>query len=340
MAPAACTLYLRAGNLSGMQRLGILTSGGDAPGMNAAIRAAVRTATTHGIASVGYIDGFAGFVAGEYEELNDRRVGNILQRGGTFIGTSRCPEFMDPGVRAAAVQQMRAAGVEGLIVIGGDGSFRGARALEVEHGVMVAGVPGTIDNDVYGTEETIGFDTAVNTAVGAIDQLRDTGESTGTMFFVEVMGRTSGAIAIHTALAAGAAGVLVPEEDEDHDNIVERLRNSMEQGKRSHIIVVSEGELPGGAFGVAERVGKVLDHPYRVVVLGHVQRGGSPTARDRIVAAISGSMAAEALAAGRGGMMIGVQGGKAVEVPLAEVVEREHPAPDLGLLHLAWRISG
>jgi 6-phosphofructokinase 1 len=323
-----------------MQRLGILTSGGDAPGMNAAIRAAVRTATTCGISSVGYIDGFAGFVAGEFEELNDRRVGNILHRGGTFIGTSRCPEFMEPSVRAAAVQQMRGAGVEGLVVIGGDGSFRGARALELEHSVMVAGVPGTIDNDVYGTEETIGFDTAVNTAVRAIDQLRDTGESTGMMFFVEVMGRTSGAIAIHTAVAAGAAGVLVPEEDEDHDNIVERLRNSMEQGKRSHIIVVSEGELPGGAFGVAERIGNVLDHPYRVVVLGHVQRGGNPTVRDRIVASLSGSLAVEALAAGRNGMMIGVQGGKAVEVPLSEVVERGHPEPDLGLLHLAWRISG
>ncbi|MEX1104030.1 MAG: ATP-dependent 6-phosphofructokinase, partial [Dehalococcoidia bacterium] len=303
-----------------MQRLGILTSGGDAPGMNAAIRAAVRTATVRGMSMVGYLDGYSGFVAGEFEELDDRKVGNVIHRGGTFIGTSRCPEFMDPHVRAAAVDQMRADGVEGLIVVGGDGSFRGARSIEAEHGVHVAGVPGTIDNDVFGTDETIGFDTAVNTAVRAIDQLRDTGESTGMMFFVEVMGRTSGAIAMHTAVAAGAAGVLVPEEHEDHDNIVARLRNSMEHGKRSHIIVVSEGDDQGGAFAVAERIGNVLHHPYRVIVLGHVQRGGNPTVRDRIVAALSGSRAVEALAEGRTGMMVGIQGGKPVEVPLQEVV--------------------
>jgi 6-phosphofructokinase 1 len=336
----ACALYLRAGNLPYMQRLGILTSGGDAPGMNAAIRAAVRTATVRGISMVGYIDGYSGLVAGEFEPLDDRRVGNILHRGGTFIGTSRCPEFMEAKVRGAAVQQMRADGVEGLIVIGGDGSFRGARAMELEHGVPVAGVPGTIDNDVYGTEETIGFDTAVNTAVHAIDQLRDTGESTGMMFFVEVMGRTSGAIAMHTAVAGGAAGVLVPEEDEDHDHIVDRLRTSIEHGKRSHIVVVSEGDDQGGAFAIAERIGKMLGHPYRVVVLGHVQRGGSPTVRDRIVAALSGARAVEALAEGRTGVMIGLQGGRAVEVPLQEVVENQHPSPDLGLLHLAWQLSG
>jgi 6-phosphofructokinase 1 len=247
---------------------------------------------------------------------------------------------MDAQVRSAAVQQMRADGIEGLVVVGGDGSFRGARAIDLEHGVPVAGVPGTIDNDVYGTEETIGFDTAVNTAVHAIDQLRDTGESTGMMFFVQVMGRTSGAIAMHTAVGGGAAGVLVPEEDEDHDHIVDRLRTSIERGKRSHIVVVSEGDSQGGAFAVAERIGKMLDHPYRVIVLGHVQRGGSPSVRDRIVAAQSGARAVEALAEGRSGMMIGMQGGKPIEVPLQEVVDNEHPAPDLGLLHLAWQLSG
>lgn len=323
-----------------MQRLGILTSGGDAPGMNAAIRAVVRAATGRAISTVGYIDGYSGFVAGEFEELDDRRVGNIIHRGGTFLGTSRCPEFHDAETRAAAVRQMRQDGVEGLVVIGGDGTFRGARALELEHGVPVAGITGTIDNDVYGTDETIGFDTAVNTAVHAIDQLRDTGESTGMMFFVEVMGRTSGAIAMHTAIAAGAAGVLVPEEAEDHDGIVERLRGSIERGKRSHIIVVAEGEEAGGAIAVAQRIGAMLDHPYRVVVLGHIQRGGSPTVRDRIVAALSGAAAVDALAEGRTGMMIGMRGGKPVEVPLREVVDRVHPEPDLSLLHLAWRISG
>lgn len=323
-----------------MKKIAVLTSGGDAPGMNAAIRAVVRTATVRGISVAGYIDGYSGFVAGEFVELDDRKVGNVLHRGGTFLGTSRCPGFTEAHVRAAAVEQMRADGVEALVVIGGDGTFRGARAIESELGVHVAGVPGTIDNDVYGTEETIGFDTAVNTAVRAIDQLRDTSESTGMMFFVEVMGRTSGAIAMHTAVAAGAAGVLVPEEHEDHDNIVGRLRQSIEHGKRSHIIVVSEGDEQGGAFAVAERVGGLLHHPYRVVVLGHVQRGGSPTVRDRIVASLSGARAVEALAEGRTGMMVGIRGGRPVEVPLAEVVERIHPDPDLELLHLAWQLSG
>ena len=323
-----------------MRKLGVLTSGGDGPGMNAAIRACVRTATLHDIEMVGYIDGFSGFVAGEFIPLDDRAVGNTIQRGGTFIGTSRCAEFFERPVRKAAVEQMRRDGVEGLVIIGGDGSFRGALALQVEDGVVVAGIPGTIDNDVYGTDETIGFDTAVNTAVLAIDQVRDTSESTGMMFVVEVMGRTSGAIALHTAVAAGAAGVLVPEAHEEIGVLVERLRYSIERGKRSHIIVVAEGDKAGGAFHVGEQLGKMLDHPYRVVVLGHVQRGGRPTMRDRLVASQTGKGAIEALAAGRSGMMVGVQGGKPVEVPMAEVVKHGHPAPDTQLLALAQNIAG
>ena len=289
---------------------------------------------------VGYLDGYSGFVAGEFVELDDRAVGNQMQRGGTFIGTSRCPEFLDPTVRAAAARQMRDNGVDGLIVVGGDGSFRGALALSAEQDVPVAGIPGTIDNDVYGTEETIGFDTALNTALDAIDRIRDTSEATGMMFFVEVMGRTSGAIAYHTALAGGASGVLVPEEHEDTRRLVEQLRVAQRRGKRSHIVVVAEGEEPGGAFAVGERVGALLEHPYRVVVLGHVQRGGKPTARDRIVASQSGAQAVAALAEGRTGVMIGIQGGKAVEVSLADVVTRSHPEPRMDLLHLAQELSG
>ncbi|MBA4180710.1 MAG: ATP-dependent 6-phosphofructokinase [Anaerolinea sp.] len=235
---------------------------------------------------------------------------------------------------------MRDTGVEGLIIVGGDGSFRGALAIQEEHGVQVAGIPGTIDNDVYGTDETIGFDTAVNTAVLAIDQVRDTSESTGMMFFVEVMGRTSGAIALQTALAAGAAGVLVPEAHEEFGELERRLKLSIERGKRSHIIVVAEGEEAGGAFAVAERISREVSHPYRVVVLGHVQRGGRPTARDRIVAAQAGAMAVEALCAGRSGMMIGRQGGKSVEVPLTDVVKFQHPEPGFDLLNLAQQLSG
>lgn len=323
-----------------MKHLGILTSGGDAPGMNAAVRAAVRAASSRDITMVGYLDGYSGFVAGEFVGLDDRAVGNQIQRGGTFIGTSRCPEFLDPGVREVAARRMRDQGVEGLIVVGGDGSFRGALALAAEHGVPVVGIPGTIDNDVWGTEETIGFDTAVNTAMEAIDRIRDTSEATGMMFFVEVMGRTSGAIGYHTALAGGASGILVPEEQEDTRQMVERLQVAHERGKRSHIIVVAEGEEPGGAFAVAARMGALLERPYRVVVLGHVQRGGKPTARDRIVASQSGAQAVKALAEGRTGIMIGIQGGKAVEVSLAEVVARSHPEPRMDLLHLAQELSG
>ena len=323
-----------------VERIGILTSGGDAPGMNAAIRAVVRSASSREITVVGYLDGFTGFVAGEFEELDDRSVGNIIHRGGTIIGTSRCPEFLDAAVRAAAVKQMRLDGVEALIVVGGDGSFRGALALQEEHGLLMAGIPGTIDNDVYGADETIGFDTALNTAVLAIDQVRDTSEATGMMFFVEVMGRTSGALALQTALAAGAAGVLVPEAQGEFDDLAGRLRDSIERGKRSHIIVVAEGEEAGGAFAVAERMSKAIDHPYRVVVLGHVQRGGRPSARDRIIAAEAGALAVAALCSGRSGMMIGRQGGRSLEVPLVDVVRLKHPRPQYALLQLAQELSG
>lgn len=325
---------------AGMKRIGILTSGGDAPGMNAAVRAAVRTATHHGVTVAGYLDGYSGLVAGRFVELDDRAVGNIIQRGGTIIGTSRCPEFREARVRAATAERMRADGVEGMIIIGGDGSFRGALALQDECGVPVAGVTGTIDNDVWGTDETVGFDTAVNTALLAIDQVRDTSQSTGMMFFVEVMGRTSGALALHTAVAGGAADVLVPEAHEDMAVLVEQLRGSIARGKRSHIVVVAEGDEAGGAFAVGQTVGAALNQPYRVVVLGHIQRGGRPTMRDRLVASEAGAMAVECLLGGRSGMMIGRQGGVSVEVPLKDVVSNVHPPPDIRLLELAKKLSG
>ncbi|HKS92507.1 MAG TPA: ATP-dependent 6-phosphofructokinase [Tepidiformaceae bacterium] len=321
-----------------MQKIGILTSGGDAPGMNAAIRAAVRAATSCGVTVLGYRDGFRGLLANNSEELDDRAVGNILQRGGTVLGTSRCDEFLQSEARAVAAAHIRQAGIGGLVVVGGDGSFRGALALAAEHAIPVVGVPATIDNDIAGTEDTIGFDTAVNTAVFAIDQVRDTSESTGMMFFVEVMGRHSGMLALATAVAAGASGVLVPEARDELQHLVRRLRRSFELGKHSHIIVVAEGEEAGGAFAVAERVGKELDHPYRVVVLGHVQRGGRPTAHDRIVASEMGARAVQALAAGRSLVMVAVREGRMCEVPLA-TGERMAPAGD-ELLALAQTLAG
>lgn len=308
--------------------------------MNAAIRGIVRTATPMGIEVVGYTDGYVGLVAGSYRPLDDRTVGNILQRGGTVIGTSRCPEFRDAEVRSLAAERMRGDGVEALIVIGGDGSFRGALALEREQQVSIAGIPGTIDNDVWGTEETLGFDSAVNTAMLAIDNLRDTSESTGMNFFVEVMGRTSGAIALYTGLAAGAMGVLIPEVENDLESLAARMRTAMERGKRSHIIVVAEGDEAGGAFGVATRVAELVDIPFRVTVLGHVQRGGSPSARDRIIGAESAAAAVRALAAGNSGVMVGMRNRGAMLVPLEEVVAHGHPDPELHKLRLAIEVAG
>jgi 6-phosphofructokinase 1 len=322
-----------------MEKIGILTSGGDAPGMNAAIRAAVRAASSRGIATVAYRHGFRGLLTNDCEELDDRAVGNILQRGGTILGTSRCAEFHDPAERARAASTMRRSGVDGLIVIGGDGSFRGALALESEHGLPVVGVPATIDNDIAGTEDTIGFDTAVNTAVLAIDQVRDTSESTGMMFFVEVMGRHSGMLALATAVAAGASGVLVPESRGEMPQLLQRLRRSFELGKHSHIIVVAEGDDAGGAFAVAEQIGNELAHPYRVVVLGHVQRGGRPTAHDRLIASEMGARGALTLADGRSGVMMARRDGRPCEVPLGSA---SLTPVTLGedLLSLAQSLSG
>ncbi len=323
-----------------MKRIGVLTSGGDSPGMNAAVRAVVRSASWYGIEVVAYLDGYTGLVENRTRLLDDRSVGNIIQLGGTFIGTSRSKEFMKAEVREACADRMKENGVEGLVVIGGDGSFRGALSLQDDYGVQIAGIPGTIDNDVWGTEETVGFDTAVNTAVSAIDNLRDTGESTGTMFFVEVMGRSSGDIAAMVALAGGAAGVAVPGDFDEVPRLVEHLRRSMAAGKRSHIVVCAEGEELGGAFGVAKAIGEELDVSYRVVVLGHIQRGGRPTARDRIIASRSGEAAVRLLAEGRSGLMVGIQDGEPVEVSLKEVVENHHPEAMLRIAHLAEQLAG
>jgi 6-phosphofructokinase 1 len=323
-----------------MKRIGVLTSGGDGPGMNAAIRAVVRSASSHDMEVVAYRDGYAGLMAGWTVPLNDRAVGGQIQRGGTFIGTSRAPAFREPEGRKQAAEQLERDGADALVVIGGEGSFKGALALQQEFGTSIVGIPGTIDNDVYGTDETIGFDTAVNTAMQAIDRVRDTSEATGMTFFVEVMGRTCGALAIQAALSGGAAGVLVPEEHNEAEKLAEQLRVSIERGKRSHVVIVAEGDELGGAFKTAERVAGLVSVPYRVVVLGHIQRGGSPTARDRIIASMMGAQAVDALAGGRTALMAGMWRGEVREVPLAEVVKHTHGEIRMDMLHLAQRLSG
>ena len=301
-----------------LQRIGVLTSGGDAPGMNAALRAVVRTAHARGVDVLGIRSGYRGLLAGDHLPFGPRDVSNIIQRGGTVLGTSRCPEFLKPEGRRRGHEVLAAARVDALVVIGGNGSYQGAHLLAQESGLRVIGVPGTIDNDVSGTETTIGFDTAVNTALQAIDRIRDTAFSTDQAFFVEVMGRHCGAIAIASALSGGAEEVLVPERPDEAGRLTERLRLALGRGKRSLIVVVAEGDELGGAEAVAQRMTRELGISARVTVLGHIQRGGSPTAADRILASRMGVAAVEALLAGETDVMTCARGGAIVTEPLVE----------------------
>lgn len=296
--------------------LGVLTSGGDAPGMNAAIRAVVRTAIGRGVLVVGIERGFSGLIMEKFVPLERRSVANIIQRGGTMLLTSRCPEFHERKVRARAADLLKRAGIGALVVIGGDGSFRGAHLLEQETGVRVAGIPGTIDNDLNGTGTTIGFDTAVNTALEAIDRIRDTAASHERVFFIEVMGRAAGYIALQVGLAGGAEAILVPEIPVSIRSVAASIRRGQDVGKRSSLIVVAEGEEPGRSFRIARELLRMTGEESRVVVLGHIQRGGTPTAADRVLASRLGSAAVEHLLKGESDFMVGVAQGEVRAVPL------------------------
>jgi 6-phosphofructokinase 1 len=309
-----------------MRRMGLLTSGGDAPGMNAAIRAVVRHALGRSLEVVGIRRGYAGLLAGEVQPLTRAGVANIIQRGGTILGTSRSAEFTTPAGRGRAAGVLRGAGIEGLVVIGGDGTFHGATLLAEEHGVAVAGVPGTIDNDVYGTDFTIGFDTAVNTALDAIDRIRETAASHERLFLVEVMGRTCGEIALSVGLAGGAEDVLIPEMPTDLLALAGEIRQSWQRGKRSSIIVVAESGAQGHSIRLAEEIGRLTGLEPRVCVLGHIQRGGTPTARDRLLASRLGSAAVDILHEG-GGMMAGETSGTVARVPLRDTWEKKRTVP-------------
>ena len=306
-----------------MKRIGVFTSGGDAPGMNAAIRAVVRQAYALGIEVIGIRRGYAGMILGEMVPLGVRDVANILQRGGTILLTARSQEFLTEEGRAKAAERLKTAGIVGLVAIGGDGTFRGAMRLLEEHRVPVVGVPGTIDNDLYGTDYTIGFDTAVNTALEAIDRIRDTAASHERVFFIEVMGRHAGFIALDVGLAGGAEVIAVPEEPVDPRAIAEGLLESLRRGKSSSIVVVAEGAYPGGAAGLLAAIREHVPVEARVTVLGHIQRGGSPTAKDRILASRLGAAAVEALAGGTSGVMVGEVEGEVELTPLKEAVERK-----------------
>ena len=318
-----------------MKKIAVLTSGGDAPGMNAAIRAVVRKAAYHGIEVVGVNHGYEGFINGSIEPLDLGSVGGIIQRGGTKLYSARCPEFKQDAVQEQGIAKMRAANIEGLVVIGGDGSYRGAMDL-VKKGFPVVGVPGTIDNDVPGTEYTIGFDTALNTVVESIDKIRDTATSHENSFIVEVMGRDAGDIALWAGLAAGAETVLIPEEEYNLDEIIARLERGATRSKKHSIIIVAEGVMAGSEL--AKLLKDKAGIETRVSVLGHIQRGGSPTARDRVLASRFGAHAVELLMEGKSGRAVGIRNHQLIDYDMTEAFEKHHES-DVSLYTLMKELS-
>lgn len=322
-----------------MKRIAVLTSGGDAPGMNAALRAVVRSGDAHGLEVLGVRDGYRGLHRGWFDTISPRDVSGILQLGGTILGTARSHTFRSAEGRANGVAEMHDADIEGLIVIGGDGSLRGADLLGQEGDVPVVGLPGTIDNDLGGTDFTLGFDTAVNTALGAIDRIRDTASSHHRLFFIETMGRHAGWIALYAGLAGGATAAIVPETERDVEALRQRVRASFEMGKRFCLVVVAEGD--GGARAIASKVfpddGDVdLDH--RVTSLGYLQRGGAPTMRDRVLGARLGDAAVDALLAGQNRIMVGEQRLELTQVPLRTAINSDVHPPE-HLLSLLDRLA-
>ena len=304
-----------------MKKIGVLTSGGDSPGMNAAIRAVVRKAIYHNVEVYGIYNGYQGLVNGNIKKLELGSVGDIIHRGGTMLYTARCPEFKGREVQLKGIEQLKKFGIEGLVVIGGDGSYRGARAL-TELGYPCVGVPGTIDNDIPGTDFTIGFDTALNTVIDSIDKIRDTATSHERTYVIEVMGRNAGDIALWAGLAGGAESILIPEENHDINDIINKLNRGHDRGKKHSIIVVAEGV--GNGFEIGEEIQKRTGAETRVTVLGHVQRGGSPTAQDRVLASRLAASAVELLIEGKGGRAVGIVNNKLVDYDIIEALKMPH----------------
>ena len=311
----------RETTMEAIRSIGILTSGGDAPGMNAAIRAVTRTAIYNGWSVKGIMRGYKGLINTDIVPLLSESVSNIIQRGGTILKTARCTEFRTAEGRATAWENMRKAEIDALVVIGGDGTITGAKTLAEEFGVPVVGIPGTIDNDLSGTDTTIGYDTALNTIVDAVDKLRDTATSHERLFFVEVMGHTAGYLALNGAIATGAEAAIIPEAATEQDQLKALIDNGFRKSKNSAIVLVAENPETGGAMALAERVEREFpQYDARVTILGHLQRGGSPTAADRILASRLGAAAIEALKQGQHNVMVGIRNGEVVHVPFAEAL--------------------
>ena len=322
-----------------IQKIAVFTSGGDAPGMNAALRAVVRSAAFHQKEIIGIEGGYEGMIAGDFRSLEIRDVGNIIQRGGTFLRTARSKEFMAKQGREKAYKMLRKAKVDACIALGGNGTFTGAEIFHQEHGMPIVGVPCTIDNDLYGTDFTIGFDTAVNTAVEAVDKIRDTAESHNRLFFVEVMGRESGFIALHTAIASGAGSVILPEKKTSIEELAASFEKIAKRKKKVSIVIVAEGNPLGSAAQIAKAVGKKLTFiDTRVTVIGHLQRGGSPSASDRLLASRLGNAAVAALLEGHENIMVGVDNQQVNYVSLKHAVKNQKGV-DLRLLKLAEKLA-
>lgn len=304
-----------------MKKIAVLTSGGDSPGMNAAVRAVVRKALFHNVEVYGVYQGYLGLLNNNIHPMERGSVGDKIQRGGTFLHSARCPEFKDKEVRQKGIDHLNALGIEGLVVIGGDGSYRGAQRLG-EEGINTIGIPGTIDNDINGTDFTIGFDTALNTIIDAIDKIRDTASSHERTFIIEVMGRDAGDLALWSALAGGAETAIVPEHKKDIKEVAEKIQQGMERGKKHSIIVVAEGVMSGDEC--AEQLKKYINVDTRVSVLGHMQRGGSPSGVDRVLASRLGAYAVELLMAGESGLAVGIQNNQLTRTKFEDIFSNKH----------------
>ena len=320
-----------------IKKIAFITSGGDAPGMNACIRAIVKTCIYYNIIPFGIYDGFQGMIDQKGTVLTYSDVDNIIYRGVTILGTARCEAFKSEKGRIKAINYLRKESIDGLIVIGGDGSFTGANILSKEMNIPIIGIPGTIDNDIYGTDHTIGFDTALNTVVEAIDKIRDTASSHHRAFFIEVMGRDAGFIALNAAIASGAESVLIPEELTNIERLVEDIK-TQNKGRRSSIIIVAEGDDGGGAKEILEKVKPYLpNYDLRFSVLGHIQRGGNPSALDRIIATRMGSYAVELLLDGKSNIMIGVFGENLSTCSIEQGI-KEHALPEKSKIEIVKKL--
>lgn len=318
-----------------IKSIAVLTSGGDAPGMNAALRAVVRTANHFNIDCYGIREGYNGLIAGDVTKMGPRSVKNIINQGGTILKSARSKEFMTPEGRKKAFEQCQKLGIDALVCIGGDGSFTGAKVFNEEFGVKVIGIPGTIDNDIFGTDKTIGYDTALNTAMDAIDKIRDTATSHNRVFFVEVMGRDAGFIALNSGIATGALDILIPERKDSLEDLFSTFRTAEKVGKSSSIVVVAEGEELASIYDLAKATKEEFpSYDIRVTILGHIQRGGSPSCADRVLASNLGYGAVIGLMDGKNKVMVGMQSNKIVYTPIEEAIKK-HNEIDKDLLKIA-----